>query len=388
MPSDSDSSDDGRSAAKRRQRKLVRAVEKGRTKKVQSLLRKHLKELRPALAAPLGRHGGTLLHAAARDSADAALLRALLAAGADINAIDNNGRTAVHVASAAAVQVLLREARLCGQQIDLGLRDRRGVSVCDAIQGGAGSATSGGARSERASGRSERARWEARLREEAADEEGHDAFYGGFDDDGGGVADGDDWFGQIAAERSARANAARDAARAEAAARDERRESERLRRQRAAEAERAAREEQHRLAERRAQLEVGKAAREAYADGWRALGERAAAKPLKFGDIPWPCRGGAPRAGRALGRDDVEGVLVAHLPDAAARRRALRAEIGRWHPDKFTQRWGRKLDAAARDQILEGVTQVAQLLNELLAALPAGAGGATTAGDHGPPPPT
>ena len=73
MPSDSDSSDDGRSAAKRRQRKLVRAVEKGRTKKVQSLLRKHLKELRPALAAPLGRHGGTLLHAAARDSADGAL---------------------------------------------------------------------------------------------------------------------------------------------------------------------------------------------------------------------------------------------------------------------------------------------------------------------------
>ena len=52
MPSDSDSSDDGRSAAKRRQRKLVRAVEKGRTKKVQSLLRR-IEELRESAFLPI-----------------------------------------------------------------------------------------------------------------------------------------------------------------------------------------------------------------------------------------------------------------------------------------------------------------------------------------------
>ena len=385
MPSDSDSSDDGRSAAKRRQRKLVRAVEKGRTKKVQSLLRKHLKELRPALAAPLGRHGGTLLHAAARDSADAALLRALLAAGADINAIDNNGRTAVHVASAAAVQVLLREARLCGQQIDLGLRDRRGVSVCDAIQGGAGSATSGGARSgrerplERGAGRRGCARRRRTRRSTTP-------FTAGLT--------------TTAVARTATTGLGR--SRRSGRRAPTRRATPRAPRRRRATSgvsrSGCGASARRRRSARRARSSTGW---RSGARSWRsekprarrtptagALGERAAATPLKFGDIPWPCRGGAPRAGRALGRDDVEGVLVAHLPDAAARRRALRAEIGRWHPDKFTQRWGRKLDAAARDQILEGVTQVAQLLNELLAALPAGASGATTAGDHGPPPPT
>ena len=128
----------------------------------------------------------------------------------------------------------------------------------------------------------------------------------------------------------------RDAARAEATARDERRESERLR----ASARRrpSTRRAGSSTGPAGAQLEVGKAAREAYADGRRALGERAAATPLD-GDIRGRAAG-APRAGRALGRDDVEGVLVAHLPDAAAQPRAP-PEIGRWHPDKFTQRWGK-----------------------------------------------
>ena len=52
--------------------------------------------------------------------------------------------------------------------------------------------------------------------------------------------------------------------------------------------------------------------------------------------------------------------------DGAARRRAVQAELRRWHPDKFVARWGSRFPAEEREALLLRVKQVAQCLTELL----------------------
>ena len=49
---------------------------------------------------------------------------------------------------------------------------------------------------------------------------------------------------------------------------------------------------------------------------------------------------------------------------AAERKQAFRAASLRWHPDKFVQRFGARLQDTERDDILEKVTATFQLVNE------------------------
>ena len=49
------------------------------------------------------------------------------------------------------------------------------------------------------------------------------------------------------------------------------------------------------------------------------------------------------------------------------RRKRLRLELMRWHPDKFEARFGRRLRAADRSRILDRVKSVSQALNALAA---------------------
>lgn len=48
----------------------------------------------------------------------------------------------------------------------------------------------------------------------------------------------------------------------------------------------------------------------------------------------------------------------------AERKQAFRAASLRWHPDKFTQRFGGRLNDAERGEILERVTATFQLVNQ------------------------
>lgn len=54
---------------------------------------------------------------------------------------------------------------------------------------------------------------------------------------------------------------------------------------------------------------------------------------------------------------------------AEERRRRSRAELMRWHPDKFVAKFGRRLDAKDRHNILEKVKAISQLLNTINAAV-------------------
>lgn len=115
---------------------------------------------------------------------------------------------------------------------------------------------------------------------------------------------------------------------------------------------------------------VHETARKRYTSGWRSLVEMAgAANPcLTFADIPWPTLQPVHDA-EALARvstTEVEHVVIPNdTLNLAQRKRTLVNELRRWHPDKFTSRWGGSLGPGEAAAVLDGVKQVSQSLNEL-----------------------
>lgn len=79
------------------------------------------------------------------------------------------------------------------------------------------------------------------------------------------------------------------------------------------------------------------------------------AGPIIYGDVPW------------LGAsDDGAQALILHgVSSAAERKKRLRQELMRWHPDKFVAKFGSSLISGDQDRITEGVKRVSQLLNSL-----------------------
>jgi hypothetical protein len=87
---------------------------------------------------------------------------------------------------------------------------------------------------------------------------------------------------------------------------------------------------------------------------------------IRAADVPWP------------DLDALEAVPGEAKPFAgaapAASRFDLRALQARWHPDRFSQKFGARLAAEERDEVLRRVTAVAARINALRDA--AGQGGA------------
>ena len=115
------------------------------------------------------------------------------------------------------------------------------------------------------------------------------------------------------------------------------------------------------------------AARERYASSWGSLADlvQEATPCVCFSDIPWPALEPV-RDIEALSRVTIAEVEEIVIPDdaqdVARRKRALVGELRRWHPDKFTARWGQSLVPGQAAAVLDGVKQVSQSLNELLEA--------------------
>jgi len=78
---------------------------------------------------------------------------------------------------------------------------------------------------------------------------------------------------------------------------------------------------------------------------------------LGFADVPWPAREGA-------GLEAFREALERDVPRGDARK-ALRAEMLRWHPDKFGGRFGKALRAEDRERIARRVAEVATRVAEL-----------------------
>ena len=86
-------------------------------------------------------------------------------------------------------------------------------------------------------------------------------------------------------------------------------------------------------------------------------------KQLSYADIPWPAQHGSVK-------DMLEVMLHgADRADVPAFRKLLKRQQAIWHPDRFTQRCGERLEEEDKQRILDTVTALSQELNSLAQSL-------------------
>lgn len=354
-------------------RKLLKYVARGSYDKCKSLLRK-----KRAAVDSLDEDGGTALHQACRHG-HKKIVQLLLRHGASFVSRDANGDTPAHAAAAnghvKVVTTLVQESQ---GLLDLSTRNAAGESVTDLLRR---RVHAGVQPRVPASARDEEGEWRTRLAEENSDmEEGLEAPWGS----GGSwrgpdwqwahvestwaAAEGaDEWADRIWREMHQRRQAQRQeqaaarpfvasaAAAATAAAERERRaeharsESERILK------EERAREQQR---QRAALVKSAESSRVAYESAWARLESLPAGQAVGLRDLPE-----LPVAG---GTTAVAEVLLGAAQGPADVKRVLRAEMLRWHPDKFAARWAARAPPSERPRLVAAAGAVAAVLLELL----------------------
>ncbi|KAK9836163.1 hypothetical protein WJX81_006036 [Elliptochloris bilobata] len=347
--------------------------------------------------------GCTALHQASRHG-HLQVVEVLLRHGADARAEDLRGNTPAHLAAAKGHLAILTALLQAVPTPDVDARNADGVSVrdytsaaldADDVQAWQGEEPDQEAAKESEPEDAASGDWDARLREEAwgsdADEAAWSTFGAEWDaaaaaagGHGAGPApeDADAYAQRLWEEMQRRQRAKSGAAGPSAAAQEtwgaadaaaRARDGSARARAEAAAADAAARsarileEERARdAAWRRAVLQgdVG-ARRAAYEARWAVLAGARADAPLAAADVPW-----LPTAAA-----DARDVVLYGAVGAEAARRRVRAELMRWHPDKFGARFGAWLAASERAGALERVKAVAQMLTELAREVATGAAG-------------
>lgn len=109
--------------------------------------------------------------------------------------------------------------------------------------------------------------------------------------------------------------------------------------------------------QKRAQQNYKKHKKDVYEKKWKTLSENIEIKQLHFSEIPWPFKDSV---------SEMEDFLFHDLTKSDIRKKYLRDQMKRWHPDKFLQKFGNHIVSTEREQVLQRVKQVSQELNQLL----------------------
>lgn len=80
---------------------------------------------------------------------------------------------------------------------------------------------------------------------------------------------------------------------------------------------------------------------------------------IKFIDVPWPCQGDTNEMIKLVKR-------WSELKPDEERKKFLKEQQVRWHPDKFLQKCGNRLESGDREKVIEQVKQLSQEINSLL----------------------
>ncbi|KAK3279792.1 hypothetical protein CYMTET_12344 [Cymbomonas tetramitiformis] len=89
----------------------------------------------------------------------------------------------------------------------------------------------------------------------------------------------------------------------------------------------------------------------------RAALEASSDGAITYNDVPWI-------ASEEASSDDLSQVVLVGVGKEDTKK-ALRAEVLRWHPDKFLQKLGSRLPESERERILQRVNQVSSMLHDL-----------------------
>uniref|UniRef100_A0A673G720 NF-kappa-B inhibitor-like protein 1 n=1 Tax=Sinocyclocheilus rhinocerous TaxID=307959 RepID=A0A673G720_9TELE len=310
---------------KRKQRRVLRYVEEGSLMKLKSFLRKH-KDLE--LNFTQGKKHRSPLHIACSHGDDA-VLRLLLKHGADTLQPDRNGDTPLHLAAKRVLKhayddLVVPLRKNCPEAMDIS--NKAGVTPHDLLQWM----------------KPEQKQWREKLLGECQDE--FFETFGQYDGKLEHPVDFGDWADRIRREYFAkqRAKEQREAA---SSARLEREHEEYL--------QRAARKEEETRQGRKRRYE------ERCATTFHCSSSKGPEGLLGYDDIPWP----APRGSL----EEMVGVMLhgADRSDSTVFRKVLRRQQAVWHPDKFVQRCGGRLQESDRQRILDTVTGLSQELNRL-----------------------
>uniref|UniRef100_A0A671RSV8 NF-kappa-B inhibitor-like protein 1 n=1 Tax=Sinocyclocheilus anshuiensis TaxID=1608454 RepID=A0A671RSV8_9TELE len=322
---------------KRKQRRVLRYVEEGSLMKLKSFLRKH-KDLE--LNFTQGKKHRSLLHIACSHGDDA-VLRLLLKHGADPLQTDRNGDTPLHQAAKRALKhayddLVVPLRKNCPEA--MAISNKAGVTPHDLLQ------------------------W---MKPDILYEYvlfAPDDFLWDDKDE----VDFGDWADRIRREYFAkqRAKEQREAAspgQKRSKRRKETEGDERSRRELRLRLEREHEEYLQRAARKEEETRQGRKRRyeERCAATFQSSSSKAPEGLLGYDDIPWP----APRGSL----EEMVGVMLhgADRSDSTVFRKVLRRQQALWHPDKFVQRCGGRLQESDRQRILDTVTGLSQELNRL-----------------------
>lgn len=102
---------------------------------------------------------------------------------------------------------------------------------------------------------------------------------------------------------------------------------------------------------------------EHYVRSWDALKD---VQMISFRAIPWPLMK-TPKSTDDLTTNAIGALVLSphHSPEKSPRDR-LKAELLRWHPDRFESKWLPKADVGEKEAIRRGAGQVVRCLNELM----------------------
>lgn len=112
--------------------------------------------------------------------------------------------------------------------------------------------------------------------------------------------------------------------------------------------------------QKKAQHNFKRHKKDRYERKWEELNAKAAEKPLCFLDIPWPFKDNV---------SELEDFLLHDVTDSDVRKKYLRDQMKKWHPDKFEQKFGNCVVPSEKEHIFLKVKQVSQQLNHLFEKL-------------------
>ncbi|KAK3521734.1 hypothetical protein QTP70_015826 [Hemibagrus guttatus] len=350
--------------ASRKQKKVWRYVEEGSLLKLKSYLRKHRKDVDVNFTQGKRRRG--VLHLVCSHGDDA-LLRLLLKHGADPLQRDRNGDTPLHLAARKALKygkteyddLVVPLRKHCPAA--LSTPNNAGVTphnllqrLCFKQKWSAGADVP-----QRSDPEQE---WREKLLGECQDE--FFETFGQYDDDflRDYEEEGDfaDWAERIRREYEAKRHARARTDRKRRRKNEE--EEERQRRELHTRLEKEHKEYLERASRKKNETQQGKKRRYEERCDTVFLSSSSSAS-LGYDDIPWPAPSGSVNQMIAVILHGVD------QSDTDAFRKFLRRQQALWHPDKFFQRCGGRLQDRDRQRITDTVTALSQELNKLAQSL-------------------
>lgn len=352
------------------EKKLFYYIKRGKLHRIRSLFKKYEPSY---LTSFVDRKGRSPLHACCL-LGDDAIMRLLLKNGADVEVTDSDGNTPIHFALKYALQtvrfstfndLILPLLKVCSRHVlDMEnneektpreyLTDLKRAYDQRRKEAEAERRQQWRKDSEEMSAKMENFEWEKKLRFEANQEDYYNSTYSQDDWDENTQESYDEWVDRIMRERRQKTASSKQK-KTEQNRRDQ--EQEQKARERTRELEKEHEAYVTRMSLQRQKLKLLTLLTD-YEERCQAIFTSNTTTNLKFSDIPWPSKGNTKKM--------IDLVVKWSELKTEEKKKFLREQQVRWHPDKFLQKCGKRLHVDDREQIIEQVKELSQEINALL----------------------